>query len=90
MCPTTSEREYPCGADLVQNENARLVREAGILIFIIDEIAQYARISSSTLWNRADHAGVEKVMCSTAARRHLGINWRTLEGGIGVIAVNRY
>jgi hypothetical protein len=32
-----------------QNENARLVREAGILIFIIDEIAQYARISSSTL-----------------------------------------
>jgi hypothetical protein len=40
MCHPASEREYPCRDDVVQNENARLVREAGILIFIIDGIAQ--------------------------------------------------
>jgi hypothetical protein len=34
---TTSGQEYPCNDDLVQNENARLVREAGILVFTITD-----------------------------------------------------
>ena len=53
---TANEQEYPCDDDLFQNEDARLVREAGMLILIIDGFAQYARISSDTLWNQAGQA----------------------------------
>ena len=61
MCHTTSEQEYPCNDDLVQNENARLVREAGILVFIIDGFAQYAEYPAVRYGiERARHAGVEK------------------------------
>jgi len=40
MRHTANEQECLCDGDLLQNENARLIREVGVRIFIIDGFAQ--------------------------------------------------